>query len=87
MHLPAVPAAAELHARDDLNAVFFSRTLSLGHAVYAVVIGYRNGAQAELVCVSHGLRRRFRAVGDIRMNMKVYFSHCFIVSIIFSASP
>ena len=86
VYLSAVPAAAKLHPGDDFNAAFFSGLLCFGNAVYAVVIGHGDRAQAERPGIFHRFRRRFRAVGYICVNVKVNFSHCFIVSIIFSAS-
>ena len=86
MHLPAVPAAAELHARNDLKTAPFALRLSRGNAVDAVVVGYGDSAQSERLCVPDGLLGSLRAVGYIRMNVKIYFSQLLIVSITFSAS-
>ena len=86
VYLSAIPAAAELHSGNDFNAVFFSGLLCFGNAVYTVVIGHGDRAQAERPGVFHRFRRRFRAIGYICVNVKVDFSHCFIVSITFSAS-
>ena len=86
VHLLVIPAAGEFHAGHDLHAVLLPGLLRSLHAVYAVVIRDGDSPQSELLCVSDGVLRRFRAVGYIRMRMQVYLSHALITLIILSAS-